>query len=156
METIYLDLIRYKYSTDTTLGKLYLGDKLLCYTLEDAVRPFGVKIKTHTAIFENPNGYNIGIRYSNRFKRDMLCLYTEKDKATIKQGGVSFSHVYFHGGNTHHNTEGCPLVASNVDEVNFRIYNTYEKPLFDLVKKYMDDGYIVKVKVANLPYVDKD
>jgi hypothetical protein len=156
MDIITLNLVRYKYSADTTLGKLYLNDNILCYTLEDAVRPYGIKIKGQTAIFENPNGYNIGIKHSNRFKRDMLCLYTEEDKVTIKQGGVSFSYVYFHGGNTHINTEGCPLVASNVDEDNFRIYNTYEAPLFKLVKKYMEDGYIVKVKITNLPYVDKN
>ena len=155
MENIHLNLVRYKYSADTTLGKLYLGDKFLCYTLEDAVRPHGIKIKGQTAIFENPIGYNISIRFSNRFQRDMLCLYTEDDKMTIKQGGVSFGHVYFHGGNIHLNTEGCPLVASNVDEVNFRIQNTYEKPLFNLIKKYIDDGYIVKCKITNLPYVDK-
>lgn len=151
----YITLNRYKYSETTTIGTIVVeGIGKFGYTLEDAVRPYGIKIKTKTAIPENVKGYKVGLHRSNRFKRDMLILYTEYDRITLNFGGVTFTHIYIHGGNTHVDTEGCILVAKNVDEVNMKINYSLEKELFTIVKKWFDTGYEVRFIIKNNPYTD--
>lgn len=99
-------VLRREASTATsTPGQLYArqGGKLvwLCYTLEDVVRP--EKIKTRTAI---PAGqYQVVISRSMRFRKDL--------PEVLAVPG--FTGVRIHGGNTHENTEGCPLVGMRRD-----------------------------------------
>ncbi len=149
----YITIERYKYSDTTTLGKLYVDGQLFCNTLEDTTRAYGIKIKSHTAIPENHIGYDVNIHRSNRFKRDVLIITTEKDLLTLKFGGVSFTHVYFHGGNTHVDTEGCILVARNVNVDKMSIQGTMEAELFRVVKTWILDGFNVKLIIVNRPYV---
>lgn len=151
----YIRINRYKYSDTTTLGTITLeGVGLFGYTLEDVVRPYGIKIKGKTAIPETHKGYRVGIHHSNKFKRDVLILYTEGDKVTLKEFGISFTYVYFHGGNTHVDTDGCILVAKNVDEKNMRIQGTLEKELFTKVNEWFKAGYEVRVLINNSTYTD--
>ena len=151
----YIKINRYKYSDTTTIGTITLeGVGLFGYTLEDAVRPYGIKIKGKTAIPESNRGYRVGIHYSNKFKRNVLILYTEYDRITIKECGVSFSYVYFHGGNSHVDTDGCILVAKNVDITNMKIQGSIEKELFAKVSEWFKSGYEVKVLISNSPYTD--
>lgn len=140
---------RYLYNKNTTLGKLYIDNRFFCYTLEDTVRAYGIKVKDHTAIPANEEGYKVGMRYSPGFKRDMLILYTENDKETLKHEGISFKYIYAHGGNTHEHTEGCVLVASEVNEKEFTIYNTVETRLRDIVRDTIESGEEVKWVVIN-------
>ncbi len=157
VETKYISVYRHLYSNDTTIGKLVLDTiGTFCYTLEDEVRPPGIKIKKETAIPENYLGYKVGIRYSPGFKRDMLILYTEDDKETLKYAGVSFRYVYFHGGNDHTHTAGCILVGENVNEKDMTISNTVENKLKEIVTKWLDEGHTVLVRVINLPYSCED
>jgi hypothetical protein len=154
-ETKYITIVRDVYTPTTTLGKLYLeGVGEFCYTLEDNVRPYGIKLKGITAIPENHSGYKIGIHRSNKFKRDVLILYTESDRITLKHGGISFTHVYFHGGNTHVDTDGCILVAANRDDKNLRIQGTKEAELFKIVKEWLSKGIDVYVIIQNKPYTN--
>jgi hypothetical protein len=150
----YLTLERYKYSDTTTLGKLIVDGKSFCNTLEDVVRPFGIKIKSRTAIPENHMGYNVDIHKSNRFKRDVLIVTTEPDVLTLRFGGISFTHIYFHGGNTHLDTDGCILVARNVNVDKMTIQGTMEKELFNIVKGWITTGHVVKLIVRNKSYTD--
>ena len=151
----YITIVRNLYSNTTTLGTLYLEDiGEFCYTLEDTVRPFGIKLKGITAIPENPFGYNVGLRRSSKFNRDVLILYTESDCITLKYGGVSYTYVYFHGGNDHFDTDGCILVAENRDVKNMKIQGTKEKDLFEIVKSWLSDGFEVKVIINNKSYID--
>ena len=151
----YITINRYKYSDTTTLGTIVLeGYGKFGYTLEDTVRAYGIKIKGKTAIPETHKGYKVGIHYSNKFKRNVLILYTEYDKITLKELGISFSNVYFHGGNTHVDTEGCILVARNVDEKNMKIQGTLEKELFTRVNEWFKAGYEVRVLINNSTYTD--
>jgi hypothetical protein len=149
----YITIERYKYSDTTTLGKLYVDGQLFCNTLEDTVRPYGIKIKSRTAIPENHMGYDVNVHRSNRFKRDMLIITTDQDILTLRFGGISFTHVYFHGGNTHVDTDGCILVARNVDVDHMSIQGTMEDDLFRAVKSYLLDGFTVKLIIVNRPYV---
>lgn len=86
---------------DYTIGKLSIDGHYFCDTLEDTVRPAGVKIPGRTAI---PAGkYQIEITESIRFNRLM----------PIIKDVPGFSGVRIHSGNTAEDTEGCILVGFN-------------------------------------------
>lgn len=99
-------VIKREPSTKTsTPGIMYRRDdgvdKFLCYTLEDVVRD--LKIPRVTAI---PAGtYDLKISMSTRFKKDLPIVLDVPE----------FTGVRIHGGNTHENTEGCPLVGTRRD-----------------------------------------
>lgn len=140
---------RIEYYKQTTIGKLFIDGDMFCYTLEDTVRPYGIKVKKHTALPANSNtGYKVGIHHSPSFKRDMLIIHTEDDGITLNYGGVLFTHTYAHGGNDHTNTEGCPLVAYN--RYGNKIQGTAESDLFNLVKGWIDEGYEVRWVINNV------
>jgi len=129
-------LVRDKFSPTTTLGKLYIEGKYFCETLEDVVRATGVKVIHHTAI---PSGrYSLTITRSSRFKRDMILIYNQKDYSLVNDG-IRFVGIRMHGGNTHKDTSGCPLVARNrVNDTT--IQGTQEKPLTAKVRELMETG----------------
>lgn len=86
-----------------TLGTLYLSEKPIGFTCEDTDRYLeenGVKIHGQTAI---PRGrYQVVLSMSNRFKRIMPELLNVPD----------FTGVRIHAGNTHLDTDGCPLLGA--------------------------------------------
>ncbi len=147
METKFIDHFRDDFHPQSTLGYISLEGKKFCYTLEDTLRPYGVKVYEHTGLPENPQGYKVGIRRSNKFKRDVLVLYTEKDGITLTHYGISFKYAYIHGGNSHKDTEGCVLVAFN--KHGNKIQGTAEKALFKIVKKWIDAGHDVYWRTFN-------
>lgn len=86
---------------DYTIGRLSIDGKYFCDTLEDTVRPAGVKIPGRTAI---PAGkYKIKLTESLRFKKLMPRL----------ENVPGFTGVLIHAGNTSEDTEGCILVGKN-------------------------------------------
>lgn len=90
------------YKAETyTIGNLYIDGKFFSDTLEDRVRPDGVKVYGETAI---PFGtYRVIINRSNRFKRMMPLLLNVPN----------FEGIRIHNGNTEHDTSGCILVGIN-------------------------------------------
>lgn len=94
-----LTLNRKEFTEESTIGELLIDDKFQCYTLEDRVRPKGVKVFGKTAI---PAGmYEVTITYSNRFKHWLpLLLNVPK-----------FEGIRIHSGNKAVHTEGCILVG---------------------------------------------
>ena len=136
---------RDKYYPQSTMGKLYFNGNKIAYTLEDSVRPRDIKVKGHTAI---PAGvYKVSTRYSPSFERDMLILYTEKDKESIDRQGVVFKYVYQHGGNKHEQTDGCILTAKNRKDNT--IWGSLEKDIYDMVKRWLDDEEEVYWEIIN-------
>lgn len=100
-----LILRRVKFYDSSTIGRLYLDDEFICWTLEDKTRDIctdatleeiaEVKIPKHTAI---PYGtYEIRMTYSNRFKRIMPIL--------IDVPG--FEGIRIHSANRASQLEGC-------------------------------------------------
>lgn len=98
---MHLTLKRFAFKETYTIGRLSIDGEYFCDTLEDKVRPDGVKIYGETAI---PAGtYEVVITYSNRFKRLLPLLLNVP----------MFEGIRIHPGNTSVDTHGCLLVGFN-------------------------------------------
>jgi len=87
--------------TEYTIGKLYIDGHYLCDTLEDTVRPVGVKIAGKTAI---PAGtYKVRKTMSPRFKKVLPEILNVP----------GFTGVRIHAGNLASHTDGCLLLGLN-------------------------------------------
>jgi hypothetical protein len=96
-------LERIERNRNCTIGKIYVDDAFQCYSLEDVVRPHGIKVPGATAI---PAGtYPVQITFSPRFKVWMPLLI----------GVPNFSGIRIHPGNKADDTEGCILVGYDRD-----------------------------------------
>lgn len=97
--------------SDYTIGILYVNDKRFCETLEDTVRPNGVKIYSKTAI---PYGrYKIDMNTkSDRFK-NRIWARPYNGRLPRLLDVPNFTGVLIHVGNTANDTEGCILVGNN-------------------------------------------
>lgn len=92
-----LRILRRERPGETTIGELFLDGEYFCWVLEDVVR--AQKIQDRTAI---PAGnYKVILNFSNRFQRKMPLVLNVPN----------FSGIRIHGGNTHLDTKGCPLVG---------------------------------------------
>jgi hypothetical protein len=112
---------RLTMTSTTTIGKMYLNGEYFGYTLEDVNRD--VKIKHQTCI---PAGlYKVVLTVSNRFKRLMPLLIDVPN----------FKGIRIHGGNTHKNTSGCPMVAERRLNDN-TIQGSLEKELTKIISNY--------------------
>lgn len=122
-----------------TMGQLIApnGD-LLAYTLEDPVRPPGVKIPGKTAI---PAGiYDLSITFSNRFQVDMPLI----------SGVPGFVGIRIHTGNSHHDTEGCPLVGTKFNTATRRLEGSkiaYEGKVFPAIRYALDRAGAASIRV---------
>ena len=130
---IELKIIREQFLPDRTIGKLYNGEKFICYTLEDKVRPDGQKIPGKTAI---PAGnYSVVVTRSNRFSQ-----MTGKDVYLPEILRVpGFEGVRIHAGNTPADTEGCVLVGKNVSS-DKRLVNS-KIALLEVMEIFKSGGY---------------
>lgn len=109
-------LTRHRYTATATFGRLYVDGVFQCFTLEDTVRPTGIKVKNDTAI---PAGeYKVSHYVSPRFKRVLPIIYTEDDGVTLKSNGIEFRYTLFHSGNKIEDTSGCVLVGE-VEKVGY-------------------------------------
>ena len=144
-QTILLRLIRETYTSQTTLGKLFVNGEFFAYTLEDTVRAFGIKVPKHTAI--PAYIYKVKLNYSPHFGRIMTLIYNTEDERIFAMG-VHFIGIRFHGGNRHTDTEGCILIAKNriSDTV---IQGSLEKELYQLVKNAELQNKEVILEVIN-------
>lgn len=129
-----ITIIRTNYTTNETSGTMLLDGDFFGYTLEDTVR-FSPKIKHKTAI--PPGLYRVTVSYSPRFKRNMPQI--------LQVPG--FTGVRIHGGNTHKNTSGCPLVAKNrqIDGDGIKIWGSLERKLTTELQKTHNAAHYIEI-----------
>ena len=106
-----IHLIRNDFHADRTQGRLTSSVYTAGFdTLEDAVRPYGLKIPDVTAI---PAGvYKLTKRMSPSFGREMLCIVTPKfeDSYMIDNGTQEYKYCYLHGGTKPEHSSGCVIM----------------------------------------------
>ncbi len=99
-----LFLERFRYTSNSTIGRLSVDGMFQCFTLEPATRPLGVKIPGKTSI---PAGrYSVTVRFSPRFGRLMPHIEEVPD----------FGGIEMHWGNFPKDTEGCVLLGEAYNE----------------------------------------
>lgn len=120
-------LVKREFFAETyTIGKLYVDGVYFCDTLENPVRPEGVKIPNETAI---PYGtYEVIVNFSPKFKRVLPRLLNVP----------MFDGILIHRGNSVKDTSGCILVGEN--KVKGMVLNStpYEEKLVGLLKDKKD------------------
>lgn len=120
-------LVKREFFAETyTIGKLYVDGVYFCDTLENPVRPEGVKIPNETAI---PYGtYKVIVNFSPKFKRLLPRLLNVP----------MFDGILIHRGNSVKDTSGCILVGEN--KVKGMVLNStpYEEKLVELLKDKKD------------------
>jgi len=138
------------YFSRTTIGELLVEEKDFGVTLEDTCRPPGVKVYGETAIPENmgSEGFKLGRHNSPTFG-DVIIIYTEEDKVTLKHGGISFKFTYFHGLNSHEQTLGC--VGIGKYQKGDKIYHSLRKELEAIIFPWLDAGDDVRLFIQNFP-----
>ena len=94
-------LVRDKRTETTILGRLFMGDTCICYTLENAQKAI-------------PAGfYSIENSKSPKFGRELPLLFSSKVPSS--------RGVRIHSGNTYKNSAACVLVGMRRDDVKERI-----------------------------------
>lgn len=94
-------LVRDKRTKTAILGRLFMGDTCICYTLENSAKAI-------------PAGfYSIENSKSPKFGRELPLLFS--DKVPSRRG------VRIHAGNTYNNSAACVLVGMRRDDVKERI-----------------------------------
>lgn len=132
-----LEVKRWPSSTLCTLGELFLNGAHFCYTLEDIVRPDGVKVFGRTAI--PAGGYDLTITFSNRFGKRMPLI----------ENVPGFSGVRIHCGNTAQDTEGCILLGDGTAKdmvVGSRV--AFDR-LFALLAAAYDAGEQIRITITD-------
>ena len=122
---------------ERTLGIWLVDNVHYAYSLEDPVRPRGEYVSKFTAI---PEGYyELVMTYSNRFKVLMpLVLNLRNAVPPTLFHGVDLSNcgIRIHGGNTTNDTEGCPLMGANRN--NLKVWNC--KNINDQFRKELSES----------------
>lgn len=113
-----LEVVRYEFYEDRTLGIVYIDDKIFCHSLEDKVRPDGIKVYGETAIPEGT--YDITIE---PFRGDANKMYP------LLHDVPNFTGICMHGGNVPADTLGCVLLGFDKDDATHTISSTAVKTL---------------------------
>lgn len=133
-----LRLDRFERTSRSTIGKLYVDDVFACFTLEDPVRPYGIKIPGATAI---PAGtYRVQITWSPRFKVRMPILI----------GVPNFSGVRIHPGNFAEDTDGCILVGNTRDGDMIGESRKAYQALFAVMQEALKEGEDIFIDIVNV------
>lgn len=94
-----------------TIGRLYVEGAYLCDTLEDTVRPRGVKVYARTAIPAGEYRVRMDVRSPRFGSRPQYRKYGGRLPRLVVVPG--FEGILIHPGNTAEDTAGCILVGEN-------------------------------------------
>lgn len=98
---IMLTIVRDRNTGTAILGRLFIGDTCVCYTLENASKAIPAGL------------YSIQNSMSPKFKRELPLLYSLKVPSS--------RGVRIHSGNTYKASAACVLVGMGRDDVKERI-----------------------------------
>lgn len=132
---------------DRTIGRLFIDGKLFGYTLEDPLRPDGVKIQGKSCI---PNHtYFVGLSHSPKFGRVMPIIYNVKADQSVNVLGVKFTGIRAHDGTGPGHTEGCPLLGHGLTSAASLMCNKEYLKLIELLQQEAAAGNQVLWTFAN-------
>ena len=140
-------------TSEETNGEMSIDGKVMCYTLEDQVRPKGEKVYGETAIPEGrypiwltPHG-KITASYNIRFKD------IGHDRGLYLANVPGFEGIMIHCGNTDKDTLGCILVGLVAGEKNGRWYisesSAAYRKIYPLIQKAFNAKEKIIVEVKN-------
>lgn len=136
-----LSLKRRSTFQQATIGTLLLNLVMECFTLEDSIRPPGVKVPKETCI--PPNRYEIVLHLSPHFRRLMPMLRDPGFESGVGRdvnGGVPlFDLIYIHWGNIPKHTDGCILVGDQAEVASILQSRTAFDELWQKLTREMDD-----------------
>ena len=94
-----------------TIGRLYVDGAYLCDTLEDTLRPRGVKVYARTAIPAGEYRVRMDVRSPRFGSRPQYRKYG--GRLPRLEGVPGFEGILIHPGNSAEDTAGCILVGEN-------------------------------------------
>ena len=104
-----LELVRYGYGEDSTLGRLSVDEEHECFVLEDERRD--VKVPGETCIPEGT--YEVLLRAEGGLHEHYKDRFPELHQGMLwLQNVPDFTYVYLHIGNKESQTDGCPLTGA--------------------------------------------
>ena len=128
MSALELTVVRFQCGATCTIGELLVDGQHECWTLEDVVRPDGVKVYGETAI---PYGrYKIIVTFSNRFQRELPLLLAVP----------GFEGIRIHPGNTAADTHGCILVGGEKTATSVLYSRFAFDQLFNKIRNAIRNG----------------
>ena len=102
-------IIRVAQGKHSTLSHLYIGGLFACYLLEDAVRDR--KIPGETCI--PPGDYGLSLNHWSGMDGEYAQRYPNMHEGMVEITEIpNYRLVFFHIGNYHDETRGCPLTGS--------------------------------------------
>ena len=134
---IELMVVRKWFTTQSSIGTMYIFDDKYCYTLEDFTRIDGSKVYGKTAIPYDT--YKVDITYSPKFKR----------KLPLIENVFNFTGIRIHPGNDPSSTLGCILVALDKGEDKIMNSKMAFDPLFQFLLWGKENNLPITIKVTN-------
>lgn len=131
---------------DYTIGRLYVEGAYLCDTLEDMVRPRGVKVYAKTAIPEGEYRVRMDVRSPRFGKRPLYRKYG--GRLPRLEGVPGFEGILIHPGKSAEDTAGCILVGENTIPGRLtNSLNTFDK-LWHILEsaRFRGEEIVVSVK----------
>jgi len=140
-----LILKRFADNGQATIGGLYFGTKLLCFTLEDEARLTKVKGETRIPAGE----YEIKYRTVGGHHEKYSKLYKNHKGMLELQNVPNFQFILIHIGNYEKDTDGCLLVGMSANANPFTIQSSTQAYLmvYDLVSEALNKGEKVTIKI---------
>ncbi|WP_179221529.1 DUF5675 family protein [Sphingobacterium cellulitidis] len=144
-----LELVRVHKGQHSTLSHLYIDSLFACYILEDSIR--ARKIFGRTCI---PEGrYSLSLNMVSGLNKRYAPKFGKKHQGMIEIMDVpNFTNIFFHIGNYHTDTMGCPLMGSyykkeDQDYIVLQSGQAY-KTWYPVLLKKLQQGD-VKIKIIN-------
>lgn len=125
-----IKIIRVAEGKNSTLSHLYIGGLFCCYLLEDTVRDH--KVPGETAI--PPGNYGLSLNHWAGMNTRYAKRYPAFHEGMVEIIEIpNYRLVFFHTGNDHTDTRGCPLTGSYWELVNgdYRVMGS--RPAYEFV-----------------------